>query len=385
MYNYLNYMPMPIPNAESPANQHGIGYDRSSRYDRFQFHVPKVYGHPSYIIDRNGVVYNYDDTSIVEPIDRDTIILDGERCNIDRLLLYSFVGFLPLDVIPRDRVPNEQRYIGRRCSALTYHFDHIRRLTNEPTQYALDKVLFKRVPFQAHEILASENGVLYNATTGEFMLKTVNLGYYCVTLAIRNQYTMSAPNIHQSASLRNGGTIKLNVLMYVTYHGEIPIGMQVDHIDNNKLNDSANNLQLLTAVDNSRKSRTEGARVTGFTYDMNETIVRMLSEGKTNAEIAAALGLGYTDRHDKHRIATIVNKLRTLPGYYDDLRKQYGIDKYDKNNSYPYKRLTDDEAAELKRLSAEGMSGIALAQKFGVSRATVSMIINGKRKPHVIA
>lgn len=43
-------------------------------------------------------------------------------------------------------------------------------------------------------------------------------------------------------------------LVYLTYNGEIPDNMTVDHIDGNKSNNNPSNLQLLTNIDNVRKS-----------------------------------------------------------------------------------------------------------------------------------
>lgn len=45
----------------------------------------------------------------------------------------------------------------------------------------------------------------------------------------------------------------LHRLLYVLYKGCIPYGMTVDHIDGNKLNNSINNLQLLTRSENNKK------------------------------------------------------------------------------------------------------------------------------------
>ena len=43
-------------------------------------------------------------------------------------------------------------------------------------------------------------------------------------------------------------------IMYETFIGEIPIGMQVDHLDRNKLNNSPLNLKICTPSQNSRNT-----------------------------------------------------------------------------------------------------------------------------------
>ena len=45
----------------------------------------------------------------------------------------------------------------------------------------------------------------------------------------------------------------IHLLVYETFNGVIPKGMQVDHIDNNSKNNNYKNLQLLTSTQNLRK------------------------------------------------------------------------------------------------------------------------------------
>ncbi len=49
-------------------------------------------------------------------------------------------------------------------------------------------------------------------------------------------------------------------LVYQVWVGEIPEGMSVDHIDNNKLNNHYSNLQLLSMEDNARKGNAKNWR-----------------------------------------------------------------------------------------------------------------------------
>ncbi len=61
-------------------------------------------------------------------------------------------------------------------------------------------------------------------------------------------------NVH--LSLRNGiqrRQFRLSRLVWEAFHGAIPPGYHVDHIDNNQLNNRLENLQLLTLADNNRK------------------------------------------------------------------------------------------------------------------------------------
>lgn len=49
----------------------------------------------------------------------------------------------------------------------------------------------------------------------------------------------------------------LHRVMYRAWYGEIPDGMTVDHIDNDRSNNHKDNLQLMTAEDNAAKGNAE--------------------------------------------------------------------------------------------------------------------------------
>lgn len=58
--------------------------------------------------------------------------------------------------------------------------------------------------------------------------------------------------------------IPVHKLVYETFYGEKPKHMSIDHIDNNRLNNSVDNLQLLTPGENSAKQ----AHVFGYGNEM---------------------------------------------------------------------------------------------------------------------
>lgn len=49
----------------------------------------------------------------------------------------------------------------------------------------------------------------------------------------------------------------LHRIVFRAFHGDIPDGMTVDHIDNNRTNNHKDNLQLLTAEDNAVKGNSK--------------------------------------------------------------------------------------------------------------------------------
>lgn len=80
-------------------------------------------------------------------------------------------------------------------------------------------------------------------------------------------------------------SFKLHVLVAVAFLGHVPDGTQkivVDHIDNNKLNNYANNLQLITQRENSSKDKkNKTSKYTGvyFSKKMNSFVSRIRING----------------------------------------------------------------------------------------------------------
>ena len=377
MYNYHMYAPMPYAPSDSVENIHGVGKTKNTRYDRFQFHMARIDTHPDYVISRDGAVYEFETGQEVMPYDENTVILDNQRCNIDYLLLWGYIGNLPLPVIPRSTRPITKMYVGRRCSALTYKLPQPMVNPDNPGFVYCGKVKFKLVPFAKYLIGITENGVLYDFSREDFIMRSFSWGYAVATFSPDPD---KAREMRIGASGDFGGSWRISNILYMTYKGPIPSGMQVDHVDNIRYHDNVDNLELLTAVENSRKSRREGARKTDFDDATIDTIAKMLSEGKTNPEIAEAIGFSYETRKDRHRLAAVISKMRRQKGYYEDVRAKYGLNSYDPNNSYPFNRLGADMYEQIRAEAASGMKGIELARKYNVSPGAISRIINRKTK-----
>ena len=75
----------------------------------------------------------------------------------------------------------------------------------------------------------------------------VDTRYITVPLHIKR---LNNGHTHLTATLHN--------VIYAWYKGEVPLGYDVDHIDNNTLNNNIDNLQLLTHEENLKKRKIKG-------------------------------------------------------------------------------------------------------------------------------
>lgn len=103
----------------------------------------------------------------------------------------------------------------------------------------------------------------------QFTKKTVRMGYLYVNLMIQEK--MKQFSIHY--------------VVYRAFHGKVPNGMTIDHIDGNPLNNHKSNLQLLARGANSAKA----ARIVPFN-DLPK-IQERLGKGEKGRDIAKEYGV----------------------------------------------------------------------------------------------
>ena len=325
MYDYRLCTPRAYATYDSVDNIHGSGSSATSRYDRFQFHMPRIDTHPNYVISRDGYVYEYGSNNEVLPSDdRKTIVLDGERCDIDYLLLRAYIGNLPFPVIPRNKRPITRMYYGRRCTSLTYRLPEYIIDENDPSILYFDKIPFKIIPFAKYPIVISRNGVIIDLDREDFVMKSFSSGFAMATFVCNPE---KAHELYPDCIINFLKPLKVSQVLYLTYRGSIPKGLQVGYIDNIKYHDDLDNLVLRSTVENIRNARANSSRKIEFSRDDMKTVVRMLVDKYPNAEIAKAINFDFKEPKDKHRFAAIVYKLRHEKGYYDDLCEEFYLDK----------------------------------------------------------
>lgn len=136
----------------------------------------------------------------------------------------------------------------------------------------------------------------------------------------------------------------------------IPEGYEVDHIDNDFTNDSLDNLQLLTGLENSQKrdrSKYEGIPVLNDTLDQIKTYLVM---GSSWAYIADKLDI--TQGHLRYLLAS------HFPEYSFEKNAVVNLD-------------------QIEAFVKSGFTQMEIGFQFGVNQSTISRII-GEHRPHLI-
>ena len=84
-----------------------------------------------------------------------------------------------------------------------------------------------------------------------------------------DRLVLCAENEHHGYSWCSGwiNKVKFNRpihrLVWETFNGEIPEGLEIDHMDNNRKNNALSNLQLVTRTENNRLRFVRGFKATG--------------------------------------------------------------------------------------------------------------------------
>ena len=116
----------------------------------------------------------------------------------------------------------------------------------------------------------------------------------------------------------------------------------VDHLDGNKENNAASNLEWVSTRENLRRAREKGLRKSSITDAQVHELCRMIKEGKRSTDIAKALGV------TKH----VVHHIRCR-GSHIEIAKLYGI--YPTSNmkfrTPDYSKIYKDRKARLLNMA----------------------------------
>ena len=185
-----------------------------------------------------------------------------------------------------------------------------------------------------------------------------------------------------SAAFKESGVVKqlaIHRVVAETFHGPIPKGYVVNHLDCDKHNNAASNLQICTPSENSHHAILNGRCVirTGedksdkFTEEDVLYIYSRFKEGCSNEELANKFKVNF------RTISQLRLGTRWSAFYAEHL-----------NHYYPprsFGPLSDQQVEEILKLKAEGKTNKQVAELFGIDPSTVSRIHNKKLYKKVCA
>ena len=156
----------------------------------------------------------------------------------------------------------------------TYKFD--KKLLNVTEQFFISKI-------EDGLLTITPCGALYNTKTKKFVGAKSKTGRYC-------KYSLSENG--RVGPIRH---IQIHRLVWIWFKGPITKGLELNHKDTDKENNSLDNLEELTPVDNMRHARKNGLIpvLSGVNNPMSnlsqedvDTIREMYSEGWSQKELA---------------------------------------------------------------------------------------------------
>lgn len=161
--------------------------------------------------------------------------------------------------------------------------------------------------------------------------------------------------------------ICVHQLVLRAFAGREPDGYECRHLDGNKSNNRLSNLKWGTPAENGQDRIEHGTQSRGehrYNAKLTDELVRWIREqaasGRDYASIASECGM------KENRVAKA-----TTGRVFKHIGKQVA-----KRNPV---KLTVEMVAEIRRLSSEGRTNVAIAAGFGIKACTVSLIVHGRR------
>ena len=162
--------------------------------------------------------------------------------------------------------------------------------------------------------------------------------------------------------------------------GPCPKGHHVDHLNANKTDNRAENLEYVTPKENYARATAAGLNYKASGEDhgnawINEDIVAQVRGRKLAGESqrSIALDLRLSDTHVSKICRGVL---------WPDVRPA-NVKTVPKQKTKKQQRLTEAKVRRIRRLAAKGHSQTAIGDKLGIGQSHVGMILRGKIWGHV--
>lgn len=218
------------------------------------------------------------------------------------------------------------------------------------------KEIWKRI--QNTEYRISSTGNVFSEKSNRFLSQSLDgRGYFRVTLWIDGEQT----------------TEKVHRLVATTFIPSQESGLEVNHINGIKTDNSVSNLEWITHIDNMKH-----AHATGLMQIGSESYIAKLDESSVEEiKLLFIKGLSNQEISNKYGVArgTIskIRQLKTWKAVRPDLVFESNC-----TSKYNKKALKGEDIPEIRALQKSGVSLAEIGKLFGVHSGTISGIILGK-------
>lgn len=158
----------------------------------------------------------------------------------------------------------------------------------------------------------------------------------------------------------NKKTVLFHRLVYETYKGDIPEGMEIDHKDGNKHNNKLTNLEAVTPEENIDRASKMGNHHKRFSNAQVSNMIRKVLGGTSVEVVAEEYGMG------KNYLYEVMRKEKRLGAW-----KILGID----TPTIPQSKLPAETVAQMIIEVQNGLPKAEAQKKYGVSRSQLFKIL----------
>ncbi len=171
-----------------------------------------------------------------------------------------------------------------------------------------------------------------------------------------------------------GKTFLVHRVVWEAFNGEIPEGLQVNHIDGNKANNNLSNLELVKPAENMRHAVETGLKpgklaeansMAKLTNEQYLEIIHELVNGATNQEIADKYGL-------HSRYVSLIRHKKRLQSVWQKYENENGVVQVKKSSGLNSKIPISQRIEAIKRLP--NCSNKELAQWLNVDSSVISNV-----------
>lgn len=321
----------------------------------------EIPNHEKFLINKKGNIYDSITNTIVLPFKHNGIWhvqIDGETLEIARLMLITFIGDLPGNVIYK------YGYNEYSLSCIEYEI-YISNYEN--SRLWINGVEFMDIPGYPNYLI-NRDGIIYSMLKMTLLKKTFNHNGYPTVALIDTNGHRSPRKVHR--------------MVYLTYIGNLDKNKIVDHKNGKKWCSSVWNLEQISPRENVNRAYQIGLNpLSHWSDDQIHRICSLLEDNTPIANILTHMGLPSSSYR---KVTELIYQLKNL-GYFSEITRKYNISNYMSELNRKDRKLTPNDVRYIKKhLYLGDMTIKKLSDKFSCSSSAISKIRDGKTWKHVV-